>query len=239
MTLIPGDKVVSIQTASGPVLVQAGTPIVGDKGVSVQTATGPVFIPTKPLIPGDVVVSMETDAGQVLVPVISTITEEEFPTDAPGYTSQITGAGYTYVEGPHVDATHTTERGYRIWMYCAPTNACNAVLTITSPSFTGAWRYITLWYRVVTHIVSGTSVNYNATDLMVNGVVDTNIYTATYTSAESGYSTTWIPVELRRSEASCLDTDTCGFRFTCTLIKDQVAGYCIMEAHVADIVITY
>ncbi len=80
MTLIPGDKVVSIQTASGPVLVQAGAPIPGDKGVTVQTAAGSVFLPVHTLIPGDKIISLDTDIGTVCLPVVA------YPHWAPPFT---------------------------------------------------------------------------------------------------------------------------------------------------------
>lgn len=69
MTLVPGDKVVSIQTASGPVLVQVGTMTAGDKGVAIQTATGLVLIPIPPLAAGNKILSLQTATGRVLIPV--------------------------------------------------------------------------------------------------------------------------------------------------------------------------
>lgn len=72
MSLAPADKIISIPTKTGRVLVQVGALTPADKVVSIQTATGPVIIPVPPLTPGDKVVAIPTKTGRVLVPTLAT-----------------------------------------------------------------------------------------------------------------------------------------------------------------------
>lgn len=68
----PGDRSLSVHTATGPVLVQIGGNAPGTKGLSIQTEAGQGIIPVHGIAPGDRVISMQTATGQVLVPVTAT-----------------------------------------------------------------------------------------------------------------------------------------------------------------------
>lgn len=205
MTLIPGDKVVSIQTASGPVLVQAGASLPGDKGVTVQTAAGPVFLPVHTLIPGDVVVSMETDGGTVLLPVVAYPHWTTITTTLPAMTNHAT---VVFPDGKIVvmygnkvyrsDDTALTWVEYTQTYYSGP-NRKAVLLTdgtivqqmeysvYTSNDYGQTWTLKTdapLWQTIASGALStnGTTVYY------VGGIKGNHNKNTTYVSTDKGAS---------------------------------------------------